>query len=93
MAAARNATPPPSPAVARAVAAVKMSSYRAIVNEHRTRSLVDSDGTSYVSPAQTEQQARSLLALLTSATVMDGGGPRRQPLADGQRIIELERRR
>ncbi len=71
-----------------------MSSYRVIVTEHRTRGLVDSDGTRYVSPAQTEQQARSLIALLAGSTAgLDGAGPWRQPVAGGQRIIELERQR
>ena len=71
-----------------------MTGYRVIVTEHRTRGLVDSDGTSYVNPPQTEQQARSLIVLLAGATAgLDGGGPWRQPIAGGQRIIELERQR
>ena len=71
-----------------------MSGYRVIVVEHRTRGLVDSDGTTYISPAQTEQQERSLIALLAGATAAaGGGGPWRQPVAGGQRIIELDRQR
>jgi hypothetical protein len=71
-----------------------MGGYLVIVTEHRTRGLVDSDGTTYVSPPQSEQQARCLIALLASATTgVDGGGPWRQPVAGGQRIIELERQR
>lgn len=71
-----------------------MSGYRVIVTEHRTRGLVDSDGTSYASPTQTEEQARSLIALLAGATAgVRGGGPWHQPVAGGQRIIELERQR
>ena len=71
-----------------------MSGYRVIVTEHRTRGLVDSDGTSYVSPAQTEQQASSLIALLAGVTAAAaGGGPWRQPVAGGQRIIVLGRQR
>jgi hypothetical protein len=70
-----------------------MSGYRVIVTEHRTRGLVDSDGT-YISPPQSEQEARSLIALLAGVTAaLAGGGPWRQPVAGGQRIIELERQR
>jgi hypothetical protein len=76
------------------VVAIQMSGYRVIVVEHRTRGLVDSDGTTYISPPQTEEQARSLIALLAGATTgLRGGGPWRQPVAGGQRIIELERQR
>lgn len=71
-----------------------MSGYRVIVTEHRTRGLVDSDGTTYVSPPQTEEQARSLIALLAGGTRgLRGGGPWRQPVAGGRRVIELERQR
>jgi hypothetical protein len=92
MATARFAAAPPPPAATGALAAIQMSDYRVTVTEHRTRGLVDSDGASYVSPPQTEEQARSLIALLAGATTgLDGGGPWRQPVAGGQRIIELER--
>ena len=65
-----------------------MSGHRVIVTEHRSRGLVDSDGTTYVSPPQTEEQARSLIAVLASAAAAAGGvGPWRQPVAGGQRII------
>ena len=68
-----------------------MSGYRVIITEHRTRGLVESDGTTYTSPPQTEEQARSLIALLAGATAAVGGrGPWRQPVAGGQRIIELD---
>ena len=71
-----------------------MSGYRVIVTEHRTPGLVEDDGTTYISPPQSEEQARSLIVLLAGATVvMDGGGPWRRPVAGGQRIIELERQR
>jgi hypothetical protein len=94
MATARRASAPPPLAATGAVAAIQMSGYRVIVVEHRTRGLVDSDGTIYVSPPQTEQQARSLIALLAVATAgAGGGGPWRQPVAGGQRMIELERQR
>jgi hypothetical protein len=76
------------------VAAIQMSGYRVIVTEHRTRGLVDTDGTTYISPPRTEEQARSLIALLACGTAgLRGGGPWRQPVAGGQRIIELERQR
>ena len=71
-----------------------MSDYRVIVVEHRTRGLVDSEGTSYISPDQSEEQARSLIALLSCSTAgLRGGVPWRQPVAGGQRIIELQRQR
>ena len=73
------------------MAAIQMSGDRVIVIEHRARGLVDSDGTTYVSPPQTEEQARSLIALLAGGTTgLRGGGPWRQPVAGGQRIIELD---
>lgn len=68
-----------------------MSGCRVIVVEHRTRGLVDSDGTTDVSPPQTEQGARALLARATAGA--GGCGPWRQPVAGGQRIIQLERLR
>jgi hypothetical protein len=71
-----------------------MSDYRVIVTEHRTRDLVDSDGTTCISPSQTEEHARSLIALLVGATTgLRRGGPWRKPVARGHRLIELERQR
>ena len=71
-----------------------MSGYRGDRHRAPHRGLVDSGGTTYVSPPQTEEQARSLIALLAGATAaVGGGGPWRQPVAGGQRIIELERQR
>jgi len=71
-----------------------MSGYQVIVTEHRSRGLVDSDGASYVSPSQTEGQARSLIAFLAGATSAAGGaGSWRQPVAGGQRVIDMERQR
>ncbi len=72
----------------------RWSGYPVIVSERRTRGLVNSDGTTYVSPPQTEEQARSLIALLAGATTgLRAAGPWRQPVAAGQRLIELERQR
>jgi len=50
MATARFAAAPPPPAATGALAAIQMSDYRVTVTEHRTRGLVDSDGTAYISP-------------------------------------------
>ncbi|MGO9958839.1 MAG: hypothetical protein ACLP50_23235 [Solirubrobacteraceae bacterium] len=58
------------------------------VREQRTSALVGSDGQSYTSPPQTEQQARQLAALLAGAPI-DGPGPWRHAIAGGQRTIEL----
>jgi len=74
------------------VEAIQMIGWRVIVTERRTRGLVDSDGITYVSPPQTDEQARSLIALLAGAGV-NGSGPWRQPVAGGQRIIELQAKR
>ncbi len=60
------------------------------VREQRTRALVARDGQSYTSPPQSEQQARQLAALLAGGSI-DGPGPWRQPIAGGQRTIELQR--
>ena len=90
----RVPTAPSSPAAAVAVEPIQMSAYLVIVTEHRTRGLVDRDGTTYISPPQSEQQARCLVALLAGVTAhLDGGGPWRHPVAGGQRVIELERQR
>ncbi len=58
------------------------------VREQRTWALVGSDGESYTSPPQTEQQARKLAALLAGGPI-DGPGPWRHAIAGGQRTIEL----
>jgi len=69
-----------------------MSRNRVIVTEHHTRGLVDSDGITYISSPQTEEQARSLMALLAGGTTrLRVSGPWRQPVAGGQRVIKLER--
>jgi hypothetical protein len=64
------------------------SSYRVLVTDHITPGLADGDGRHYESPSQTEQQARSLVAVLVGAELRDHG-PWRQAIAGGQRIIEL----
>jgi hypothetical protein len=64
-------------------------SYRVLVTDHITPGLVNGDGRHYESPPQTEQQARSLLAVLVGAEHGDHCGPWRQAIAGGQRIIEL----
>ena len=84
------AAPPLAPV---AVAAIQMSGCRVIATKHRTRGLVHRDGTTHTSPPQTEEQARSLIVLLAGSTAAAGGArPCRQPVAGGQRLIEVERR-
>jgi hypothetical protein len=67
------------------------SSYRVLVTDQITPGLANGDGRHYESPPQTEQQARSLLAVLIGAEHRDRDhcGPWRQAIAGGQRIIEL----
>ena len=65
------------------------SSYRVLVTDHITPGLVNGDERHYESPPQTEQQARSLLAVLVGAELRDHRGPWRHAIAGGQRIIEL----
>jgi hypothetical protein len=70
------------------VEAIEMSDYQVIVTEDRYSVLVGTDVITYISPPQTEQQARALITLLADAAV-DGAGPWRHPVAGGQRTIEL----
>ena len=65
------------------------SSYRVLITDQITRGLVNGDGRHYESPPQSEQQARSLVAVLGGAEHRDHCGPWRQAIAGGQRIIEL----
>lgn len=83
---------PPAQTAARAtVEAIAMSPWRVIVTESRCPGLVGTAGATYVSPPQTEQQARTLVGLLASSCGdPDGSGPWRHPVAGGQRLIELE---
>lgn len=66
-----------------------MSAWRVIVTESRCIGLVEDGDVRYISPPQTEQQARALIALLASRHAA-GSGPWRQPVAGGRRVIELE---
>jgi hypothetical protein len=75
-----------------AVEPVAVTGWRVIVTESRCEALVHQAAATYVSPVQTEQQARTLIALLASGVGV-GGGPWRQPVAGGQRLIELEAQR
>ena len=75
-----------------AVEPVAVSGWRVIVTESRCEALVHDGGATYVSPVQTERQARALIALLASGAGV-GGGPWRQPVAGGQRLIELKAQR
>jgi hypothetical protein len=65
------------------------STYRVLVTDQITPGLADGDGRHYESPPQSEQQARSLVAILGGADHGDHRGPWRQAIAGGQRIIEL----
>ncbi len=65
------------------------SFYRVLVNEQRTLALVDTRPINYLSPPQTEAQARTLAVLLAGAT-LTGDGPWRQPIAGGQCTIQLK---
>jgi hypothetical protein len=70
------------------VEAIQMSGYTVIVTERRARGLVGTDGITYISPPQTEQQARALIVLIADAAI-EGPGPWRHAVAGGQRTIEL----
>ncbi|MGH2877663.1 MAG: hypothetical protein ACRDRL_24605 [Sciscionella sp.] len=65
------------------------STYRVLVTDQITHGLVNSDGRHYESPPQSEQQARSLVAVLVGADHPDRRGRWRHAIAGGQRIIEL----
>lgn len=65
------------------------SRYRVLVTDQIAPGLANGDGRHYESPPHTEQQARSLLAVLIGADLNDYRGPWRQAIAGGQRIIEL----
>jgi hypothetical protein len=65
------------------------SSYRVLITDQITRGLVNGDGRHYESPPQSQQQARSLVAVLVGADQGDHCGPWRQAIAGGQRITEL----
>ena len=65
------------------------SSYRVLVTDQITHGLVNGDRRHYESPPQSEQQARSLVAVLVGADHGDHPGPWRRAIAGGQHIIEL----
>jgi hypothetical protein len=71
------------------VATTPMILYRVLVTERLSSELVESTQGPYLSPPQTEQEARSLIRLLVGSPALEGGGPWRQVVAGGQRIIEL----
>jgi hypothetical protein len=91
---AAEITPRP-PAMGRAFSpapvaqATPMTRYRVLVTERLSSELVESTQGPYLSPPQTEQQARSLIRLLVGSPALEGAGPWRQVVAGGQRIIEL----
>ena len=63
--------------------------WRVIVTESRAPGLSAGAGTCYVSPAQSEPQARALIALLAGTHAL-GAGPWRRAVAGGQRTVRLE---
>jgi hypothetical protein len=65
------------------------SRYRVLVTDHITPGLIDHFPPDYESPPQTEQQARSLIAVLIGAEHGDHQGPWRLAIAGGQRIVRL----
>ncbi len=65
------------------------NTYRVLVTDQITPGLAGGDGRHYESPPQSEQQARSLVAMLVGAEHLDHRGPWRHAIAGGQRIIEL----
>ena len=67
-----------------AVEPVAVSGWRVIVTESRCEALVPHGGATYVSPVQTEQQARALIALLASGAGAGAAhGDSRSPAASG----------
>jgi hypothetical protein len=70
------------------VEAIAVNGYTVVVTERRCGVLVGTDAITYISPPQTEQQARALIALIADAGI-DGPGPWRHAVAGGQRTIEL----
>jgi len=71
----------------------RASTYRVLVTDQITPGLASGDGRHYESPPQSEQQARSLVAMLGGTDHGDHCGPWRQAIAGGQRIIELRAER
>jgi hypothetical protein len=65
------------------------SSYRVLVTDQITNELAAGTSRRYHSPPQSEQQARGLIAVPPQTEHRDHGGPWRQAIAGGQRIIEL----
>lgn len=68
-----------------------MSGWRVIVTESRCPALASSEGDRrYVSPPQSERQARALIALLADQDVSAHSGPWQRAVAGGRRVIWLE---
>jgi hypothetical protein len=62
------------------------------VEDRLTASLARRTGQSYVSPPQSEEDARRLAALLLDCEeTPPGSGPWRRPLAGGHRLVRLVR--
>ncbi len=67
-----------------------MNCARVHVSDQLTAALVGREGSRYLSPPQSERDARALIALLLGRPACEGQGPWRQPVAGGQRLVELE---
>ena len=64
--------------------------YVVVVTDHLTPALVGHAGVHYVSPPQDENQARTLIRVLTgSPRAPTGVGPWARPLAGGRREVSL----
>jgi hypothetical protein len=68
-----------------------MSTFRVLVTDPIITRADDGTPSRYISPPQSEQQARSLVALLLRRRAVEGHGPWRQAVPDGQLTVELER--
>jgi hypothetical protein len=67
------------------------ATFRVVITDHVTQAVVDSAvPRSYTSPAQSEQQARSLIGVLLGAAGLQGPGPWTHAVAGGRRVIELD---
>ena len=68
-----------------------MTAFQVVITDQVTEALVDDVASRrYVSPPQSEHQARSLIGLLVGPGALQGPGPWSHALAGGRRVIELE---
>jgi hypothetical protein len=68
-----------------------MSPYRVQITDQITEALVaGAEPRSYLSPPQSEEEARSLIDLLLGPGAVQDPGPWTQAVAGGRRLIELK---